>query len=199
MISLIRKVQISIENDNFSAFWGFFSYGFQLNIEVGCSLSDLLCRQIGISETYLNDRVQTIFLNGKAVDNISGEILKDESVIALSAAMPGLVGAVFRKGGILSSMRSGINNQTPEKAVILHKGRVTLKFFNLIASDLGSGFLKKGIHVKGDHFIRYLDWKLPLLKSVCRSVIIDGKKYEIDDVLSVCRQDGDVFLFINSA
>ncbi|MBC2716880.1 MAG: hypothetical protein HF978_16370 [Desulfobacteraceae bacterium] len=198
MISLTRKVQLSIEGDNFSAFGGLFAYGFKLEVEIGCSLFDLLCRQIGISETYLNDRVQTIFLNGKVIDDISSEILNDNSVIALSAAMPGLVGAVFRKGGILSSMRSSYASQATDVTMTNHRGPVILKLFNLIASDLGSDFLKKGIQIKGDYFIRYINWKRSLLESVCRELVIDGKKYEIDDALSVCRQDGDVFLSINS-
>ena len=62
--------------------------------------------QLGISESYLNERVQTIFLNGRAVDDLFGEVVGNNSTIALSAAMPGLAGAVFRKGGMLSSLRN---------------------------------------------------------------------------------------------
>ena len=196
---MIQKVKISIESGNMSIFQGLFAYGFKIDVQISSSLLDMLCRQIGISEAYLNDRVQTIFLNGKVVDDISSEIVKDESVVALSAAMPGLVGAVFRKGGILSSMRSGIKNQTPERAITLHRGHVTLKFFNLIAAELGSDFLKKGISVKGYHFIRYFNRKRSQLESVCRLVRIDGKKYEIEEALSVCRQDGDILFSLNSA
>lgn len=36
------------------------------------------------------NRVQTIFLNGKAVDDPTHEIVTDKAVIALSAAMSGL-------------------------------------------------------------------------------------------------------------
>jgi hypothetical protein len=199
MISLIQKIQVSIEEKSFSAFFALLSYGFKLEVQIGCSLFELLVRQIGINESFLNEKVQTIFLNGKVVDDFSVEMVKDESVIALSAAMPGLAGAVFRKGGILASMRSEHASHQQINAITKHKGYVTLKLFNQIASELGADFFKKGICVKGKHFIRYVESKLSLLETVCRQLRIDGKQYEIGDLLSCCQPEADIVLTINSA
>ena len=199
MIFLIQKIQVSIEENHFSAFSALLSYGFKLEVQIGCSLFDLLVRQIGINESFLNEKVQTIFLNGKVVDDFSTEIVKDESIIALSAAMPGLVGAVFRKGGILSSMRSEHAYHLQNNAIAKHRGHVTLKLFNQIASELGAGFYQKGICVKGKHFIRYVESMQSLMKSACRQLSIDGKKYEIDDFLSCCQPEADIVLTVTPA
>lgn len=198
MIKQSIEVRITIDGDDFSVFQGLFAYGFQINIETGATLFDILCCQIGIPETYINDRVQTVFLNGKAVDDPAREIVNDNAVIALSAAMPGLAGAVFRKGGMLSSMRSSHEISSPDDAAAKQQGVVILKLFNLIASDLGSDFLNKGILVKREHFVHYVNWKESQLKSVCMKLTIDGENHEWDDLISVDESEGDVFLYVNS-
>jgi hypothetical protein len=196
MTSLTQKIQVSIEENHFSAFFALLSYGFKIDVEIGCSLFDVLVRQIGINESFLNEKVQTVFLNGKVVDDFSVEIVSDDSVIALSAAMPGLVGAVFRKGGILSSMRSEHTSSMESVVIKKLKRQVTLKLFNHIASGLGGYFFKKGICVKGAHFIRYVKSKQSLLKSACRQLIIDGKQYEIGDLLSLLQPEADIVLTV---
>jgi len=70
-----------------------------ISATVGCSIKNLLCNQFDITPEYLSDRISTIFLNGKPVDDVESAIIKDNSILALSGAMPGLVGATFRKGG----------------------------------------------------------------------------------------------------
>jgi hypothetical protein len=196
MTSFTQKIQVSIEKDHFSAFFALLSYGFKIDVQTGGSLLDLLIHQIGINESYLNEKVQTVFLNGKVVDDFYAEIVRDDSVIALSAAMPGLVGAVFRKGGILSSMRSEHTSSMASVVIKKLKGQVTLKLFNHIASGLGGDFFKKGICVKGKYFLRYVTSKQSLLKTVCRQLIIDGKQYEIGNLLSLLQPEADIFLTV---
>jgi hypothetical protein len=198
MNSIPQKITLFLNADDYSAFWALLSYGSKIEVTVGCSLFEVLVRQIGISENYLNEKVQTVFLNGKVVDDFFDETVKNDSVIALSAAMPGLAGAVFRKGGILSSMRSGQAVIIASAVVSKQKGEVTLKLFNMVASDLGSDFFKKGICIKGKDFIRYVHWKQSHLESICRRLEIDGRRYEIGDLLSLCRPDRDILLTIHS-
>jgi len=198
-MTLTQKVQITIEQESFSLICALLSYGFKLEVQVGCSLLDMLCNKIGINEKYLNEKVQTVFLNGKVVDDFSDEIVKDESVIALSSAMPGLVGAVFRKGGILASMRSKHIPQKKHESINNYSiGHVTLKLFNLIASDLGADFFRKGICIKGHHFIRYVKSKQALLEKVCKRIKINGEKHEAVDILLICRPEADIVLLVNS-
>ncbi len=44
--------------------------GFVLEAEVGCSLRELLAERFGISAEYIENRIQTVFLDGKPVDDM---------------------------------------------------------------------------------------------------------------------------------
>jgi len=194
-----HKVRLTIESDDFSHFWALLSYGFKLEVNVGCSLFDMLCKQIGINENYLNEKVQTVFLNGKAVDNFYDENVHDASVIALSSAMPGLVGAVFRKGGILAPMRSeNVSHKETEPMNHHNIGHVILKLFNLIASDLGADFYQQGICIEGQHFSRYIQLKQAVLEKRCKKITVNGKDCTIGDLFSLCRPQADILLIVNA-
>jgi hypothetical protein len=135
--------------------------GLRLDVKVGCSLAQLLCQQIGIPQDYLDNRIQTLFLNAKAVDNVDTATVTDGAVIALSAAMPGLVGATLRKGGAFSGLRAAISQQDSEVAEGLTPGSITLKLFNLVAQELGPALLARGVIFSGKSFGDYLDTTAP--------------------------------------
>jgi hypothetical protein len=141
--------------------WRFFTLvrgGFLVRTAVPCPLQDLLCQRLEIPADYVAERVQTVFLNGRAVDDLSTAVVDDGAVVALSAAMPGLVGATLRKGGTLTSLRSSLSlrpsatGPTPTRP-----GGVTVKFFNLICADLGPGFLARGLVLPADTLGRFLN------------------------------------------
>lgn len=120
-----------------------------MKVQVGCNINDLFCGQFDINPEYFEARVQTVFLDGNPVDDTRKAIVKDGSHIAISGAMPGLVGAVLRKGGFYSSLRSGISYRERDKTGSYNEGVVFLKIFNLLLKDLGPAFLEKGIWMDG--------------------------------------------------
>jgi hypothetical protein len=181
----------------FSVFQGLLTQGFECPVKTGGTLKHVLCRQLGISESYLNERVQTIFLNGRAVDDLVGEVVGNNSTIALSAAMPGLAGAVFRKGGMLSSLRNPRAGTTQDASLENRLGRVTLKLFNLIAAELGPEFFKNGILIKKEQLIHYLGWKKDLLHKACPAATVDGRQVETDALASSLAGAEYVRLFVN--
>ena len=107
---------IKISESFIPSFLGLIRSGFTAYVTVGCNLQDILSNQLGIEENYLQDRIQTIFLNNSPVDDTAGTTVDDGATISLSAAMPGLNGAVMRKGGILASLRHSISH-APEQCV----------------------------------------------------------------------------------
>ncbi len=196
----VVDVRITGSEKGIFVFYGLFADGVLINVETERPLLDILCGQVGISKNYLNDRVQTVFLNGRAVDDLAGEIVENNAVIALSAAMPGLVGAVFRKGGKFSSLRSV--QQEPSKGSTSKErtGQVTLKLFNLIAAELGPDLLKNGILIHQDQLLRYVDWKRDILKRAFTELTVDGLQVELDDLaafLEEADRKGHVRLFAN--
>jgi len=91
-----------------------------VNIQTGCSVKELICNQLGIAEDYLEKRIQTIFLNAKAVDDLDSTIVSDDSTLALSGAMPGLVGVTMRRGGFYASLRNQISHD--KNLSVSHRG-----------------------------------------------------------------------------
>ena len=133
--------------DTLPAFRTLFQQGVGVSIQTGTSLEDLLCGQWQIDRDYVMNRISTLFLDGKPVDDLPAAVIRDGATLALSGAMPGLIGATMRRGGVLASFRSGITycpaSETPGRS----KGRITLKLFNLLIDELGPGFLARGIWV----------------------------------------------------
>lgn len=134
-------------DDALPAFRPLFQQGVGVSIQTGGSLEDLLCRQWQIDRDYVLNRISTLFLDGKPVDDLPASIVQDGATLALSGAMPGLIGATMRRGGVLASFRSGITYCPTTDAHNHGNGRITLKLFNLLIDELGPGFLCRGIWV----------------------------------------------------
>ena len=88
-----------MDNGRIVEFTALLQQGFGVLARLGCSLEELLCNQWGIDRDYVTSRITTIFMNNRAIDDIATSIVRAGAVIALSGAMPGLVGATMRRGG----------------------------------------------------------------------------------------------------
>ncbi len=122
-----------------------FQQGIKLRAQLGTSIRQVLCDQFGVSNEYLDQRINTIFLDGKAVDDVDSSTIREGSVLALSAAMPGFVGAAFRKGGFYSAMRGAISYVEDAQSRESAEGFFTLKLYNMVTKELGPAFLESGI------------------------------------------------------
>ena len=160
----------------YSPFSHLLQKGFLVETLTGSTIKNLLCEHFKVEENYLEDRITTIFLDGKPVDDVDKAMVKDGSVLALSAAMPGLVGSAFRRGGILAAFRSGITYQQEDTISDSDSvAVVTIKLFNLLVGELGPVFLKKGIIVNREDVIHVLDDRGNTSGSLVRCVKM-GKK-----------------------
>ena len=142
-----RHIRLGVVADSIPVFFELLRSGFSADLTVGCSLEHMLCNQMDIAPDYIQNRAQTIFLNNSPVDDLASAAVPDGAVISLSAAMPGLNGAVMRRGGPLSELRRSISHSPEEVCSQPCPGRITLKLFNLVARELGPHFLARGIVV----------------------------------------------------
>jgi hypothetical protein len=125
-----------------------FQQGIRVEIETGCTVKALLMEQWGLPQDYVMGRISTLFLNGKPVDDMEAAIVRDGAVLALSSAMPGLVGAVMRRGGYYASLRGGITYHETAAGASRRSGTITVKLFNLLIRELGPAFLAQGFRVR---------------------------------------------------
>ena len=134
-------------------FHALFQQGVGVSIQTGTSLEDLLCCQWQISRDYVMGRISTLFLDSKPVDDLPSAVVHDGATLALSGAMPGLIGATMRRGGVLASFRTGITYCEPSGSDKVGRGRITLKLFNLLIDELGPQFLARGIWVSRSRLV----------------------------------------------
>lgn len=171
-----RTVKLTVTENRLPLFFELLAQGISLPVTVGVSVRDVLCEQLGFCSDYLAARIQTIFLDGKPVDDVAAAVVRDGSTLALSAAMPGVVGATMRREGRYAAMRRSISHQAAEAAdTVFRQGRITLKLFNLLASEKGPGFLSRGIVVAGRDLCALLNRQGSAFWSACRDCSLDGK------------------------
>ena len=144
---MMRKVYITAESAAIEALCGIVQYGFQMRVRVGRPVREVLRLWCGIGDEYITGSIRTVFLDGKPVDDIDSAVVREGACLALSGAMPGLVGAVMRRGSSLASFRGTITHGESGDAPEEKDGMIRIKLFNVIMKDLGRMFLEHGIVV----------------------------------------------------
>ena len=140
------RFRLELNSEDLRKLYPVFQKGFLIRIKTGCSLHTLMCENWGWSPGYVMDRISTVFLDGKPVDDLETTVARNGCALALSSAMPGLVGAVMRKGGFFASLRSSITHRESNEAGAVEDGIITVKLFNNLMDELGPYFLNLGMH-----------------------------------------------------
>lgn len=171
-----KTIEVIFAPELIRIFFPLFQQGVEVDVEVGCSVRKMLTEQFGISADYITNRITTLFLNSRAVDDASTALVDNGAVLALSGAMPGLVGATMRSGGYYAAMRSSISFQSsgvPEAK----KGTIKVKLFNLLLDELGPRILLRGIRLSAEKFKSFLDTQPDLRLGKCW---VDGQSFRGD-------------------
>ena len=184
------KLSFRLGPGQLSAFHQLLQGGIRLQVRVGGSVKDFLCTQFEISPEYVEKRIQTIFLDGKPVDDINKAVIKNGSTLALSAALPGLAGATLRRGGVLSSLRSPITYPDDEKSIPLEEGWVILKLFNILIKELGPIFLRKGIYITRDDFAGFCQSLPEKFWAWIQEPELNGQKIDLESLRQMKWVDG---------
>lgn len=123
-------------------------HGFLVKSVTGISVEEFLTGYIGLTQDYLERRITTVFVDGAPIDDMGAIFLKQDMVLALSSAMPGLAGATLRRNGHLSSMRNSITRRAADFADDMYtECSIHVKLFNVLATEIGPAFLKRGFYL----------------------------------------------------
>ena len=192
------NVSLTLEKTLIPIFYQLLSKGFIIHTRTGCTIKELLCGQLGIKDDYLEERIQTIFLDDKIVDDVNSAVIREGSILALSAAMPGVLGATLRKGGRYAPMRRQISHDKDITSDLHKKGEVTIKLFNLIVRELGPLFLKQGIWINGEDFYDITAKNDVVFMAGCKKAIKDGNDIVPEKLMEVKWRVKQVLLQIKS-
>jgi len=137
---------LTVPPQTLTGFASLLQHGILFPVDRPVAMVPFLLSLPGFTTEYIEKTVQTIFVDGVAADSLDRELAAG-ATLALSAAMPGLAGAIFRRQGMHGSLRSRPTvNKEPARAT---SGFITLKLFNSIATDRVRDLLSRGVLVTG--------------------------------------------------
>jgi len=160
------ELELARADVRWGAALGILQSGFWVVAREGISPRSFMRTALGFPDEYIESEVSTVFLDDKPVDDIDGATLVDGSRLALSAAMPGLVGAVMRRHSPYAAFRETISHRGSAAGaaagstaggpgmVAARAGkssaggeaiRLRVKLFNSVMRDRGPEVLAKGI------------------------------------------------------
>jgi hypothetical protein len=142
----IPRLTLTLPEEAVAGFASLLQHGVLFAVDRPVALLPFLLALPGFTAEYIEKTVQTIFINGVAADSLDRSLAAG-ATLALSAAMPGLAGAIFRRQGLHGSLRS----QPVAKVEVnpFASGFITLKLFNSIAADRILDLLTQGIQISG--------------------------------------------------
>ena len=164
-----------------------FQSGVQLKVKAGVSINNLLCKQLSLDKTYVDNRISTIFVNGQPVDDIDTAIIKNNDTLALSGSMPGLLGSTLRRNSYLAPLRDAITFKEHRNDSIQDYGLIHLKLFNFISQEVGPLLLKKGVMVDLEDVIDLFDDKMSEKINGHLDIYLDGKKAGLNELREILK------------
>ncbi len=190
------RVAFEVDGPLISIFFLLLQQGVTIRSRTGCSVASFLREEIGAdSETV--EKIQSVILDGSPVDDLESAVIKDGSVLALSAAMPGLVGATLRRGGTYSSFRSAITYHETDKECVKGEGLVQIKVFNLLMAELGPRLLQKGVVIRAEDFILFTTGQSQEFWQGCRRISLNGKTLEAGKLHDTAWLSGKEKIFLS--
>ena len=193
----LNTTELAISVTKIERFTTLLQSGIKLPVASGLSVGVFIDSLPGFDIDYVSDIIQTIFLDGNAIDDLEHPLTRQDHVLALSAAMTGLAGAIFRRNSLCAALRTRsdtvrTNNESNHKLFIL------LKLFNVIAVEKGGGLLQSGGIFKGEALLSFFKQRQTLLESII-SFHIDGKNKDVKDLLSSLSSKKQYYLKINTS
>lgn len=151
-----QSLRMVLPLEQLPAFSLLLQQGVWLQAQTGCSVANLLTEQFGIAGDYIVERITTLFLDFKPIDDLETSYVNNGSTLALSSAMPGLVGTTMRRGSHLAAMRGDISCQAQQQ-VESGMGRIKIKLFNMVMTEQGGNFLSHGIFLSNNDLRSFLN------------------------------------------
>lgn len=164
IMSNCTSYTLKVNPDSIERFTTLLQSGVEMQAKAGEELGAFLARQPGFTMAYILDRVQTIFLNGNAIDDLHTPLTTKVAVIAISAAMPGLAGAIFRKNSLHAALRTVPEPKKDNKAI--DEIQVHLKLFNMIAKECGVALFQNSVIMESRLIASFFNDRPTLLSEI---------------------------------
>lgn len=132
--------------------------GVGIGLRPGISLRQTMIQDLGFCPTCVEERVQTVFLDGSPVDDIDADHAVAGCTLALAGALPGVAGIAMRRGSPVGVFREGIAHGIAheDEAASTALLPVTLKLFNTVAIECLAAVLEQGVELRAGRLAELL-------------------------------------------
>ncbi|MDP3428172.1 MAG: 3'(2'),5'-bisphosphate nucleotidase CysQ [Humidesulfovibrio sp.] len=143
--------------------------GVGIGLRPGLSLRQTMIQDLGFCPTCVEERVQTVFLDGSPVDDIDADHATPGCTLALAGALPGVAGIAMRRGSPVGVFREGIahdithdigdnsaDSATGGQAAATALLPATLKLFNTVAVECLAAVLEQGVELRAGRLAELL-------------------------------------------
>jgi len=175
------RIEIIVPEGESGILSGISGFGFLVDAPPGATIREMLKEAVGLDDDYIKDSIGTVLCNGKPVDDMDAWKVRENASIAVSAALPGLFGAAFRKQGKYAGLRPACaqDNQSPgdeDPACNAEKSTVVqLKLFNQTDRDIAPGLLANGVRMSTGSFCAFWENRLRLTGAGNIRIGINGR------------------------
>ncbi len=190
----LSKLELHFQSGTIKRFTAILQGGVCVNTSYGELLGLFLKRLPGFTSSYITQHIQTIFLNGHPIDDLETPLVKENSVLALSAAMPGLAGAIFRRNSMHAALRSGSQpvGQDGSKSDCIS---IILKLFNVIGTERGPDLLRHGVFIPRKTIQKYF-MERPSLQAEIHTLFTSDTILEKEDLPAFLERQDKIFLIV---
>lgn len=188
-------LRLHFQKNLIAAFSPLLQQGFFIEITAG-NIQDRLCQICDMDPEKLRELIQTVFLNGKPVDDMEKVSIQNGDCLALSAAMPGLVGATMRSGGVLAGFRRTISHRPQQIRNNTQNGVLTIKLFNLLIKEIGPRFLRQGILVELEDFRNLMLSLSEAAWNVCETAVLNDRSLRPDTLANMAWPQGRGYMHL---
>lgn len=191
----MKAIELIVKTEALPRFTTLLQSGIYVALDQGTSIGEFLFALPGFSKEYVNESVQTIFLNGLPADNLQQQLFGKEAVIAISAAMPGLAGAIFRKDGVHASLRTTTVAKLSSQDALETPISIRLKLFNMIAMDRGEELLNNACIITAKSLSAFLNYRPPLCDAI-QETALNGEIIDINPLRDLLPAEDKIKLTI---
>lgn len=153
-MSQTQTLTLSARPEDLLALTPLFREGVRISVSPGRTLRQTMVQDLGFCPECVEERVQTVFLDGSPVDDIDADQVTQDCTLALAGALPGVAGIAMRRGSPVGVFREGISHGTGHgegHGVKQGAGGMlcaTLKLFNSVALECLAWVLEQGVELR---------------------------------------------------
>lgn len=156
----LNILQLNVRNEEMLALTPLLREGVTVRLTPGRTLRQSMTEDLGIAPDCVEQRVQTVFLDGSPVDDIDADSAEPGCTLALAGALPGVAGIAMRRNSPVGAFRQGITHclghQEPAPPAS-GSFEVTLKLFNSVALECLGTVLGRGVAVRAARLLELLE------------------------------------------